>query len=34
MTELQQIKQLKESGKSIVFVNGCFDLFHIGHLML
>lgn len=32
--ELQQIHRLKEEGKTIVFVNGCFDLFHAGHLAL
>lgn len=32
--ELQQIHRLKEEGKTIVFVNGCFDLFHVGHLSL
>ncbi|MBI2485693.1 MAG: D-glycero-beta-D-manno-heptose-7-phosphate kinase [Deltaproteobacteria bacterium] len=26
--------RLKEEGKRIVFTNGCFDLFHIGHLKL
>ena len=34
MMELQQIHRLKEEGKSIIFVNGCFDLFHVGHLSL
>ena len=34
MMELQQIHRLKEKGKSIIFVNGCFDLFHVGHLSL
>jgi D-beta-D-heptose 7-phosphate kinase/D-beta-D-heptose 1-phosphate adenosyltransferase len=26
--------RLREDGKRIVFTNGCFDLFHIGHLKL
>ena len=26
------VKDLKEKGKKIVFTNGCFDLFHVGHL--
>lgn len=30
--EMQQIAQeLRESGKRIVFTNGCFDVLHIGH---
>ena len=29
-----QIKQLKEWQKKIVFTNGCFDLLHKGHLDL
>tara|TARA_Y100001968_G_scaffold332234_1_gene389597 strand:+ start:3021 stop:3506 length:486 start_codon:yes stop_codon:yes gene_type:complete len=28
------INQWKELGKSIVFTNGCFDIFHYGHLHL
>jgi D-beta-D-heptose 7-phosphate kinase/D-beta-D-heptose 1-phosphate adenosyltransferase len=28
------IPRLKANGKKIVFTNGCFDLFHIGHLKL
>jgi len=32
LDELQdKIKILKETGKTIVFTNGCFDLLHIGH---
>ena len=31
--DLQRIlENLKANGKRIVFTNGCFDLFHIGHL--
>ncbi|MBU0686750.1 MAG: D-glycero-beta-D-manno-heptose-7-phosphate kinase [Candidatus Margulisbacteria bacterium] len=26
------VNQLKESGKTIVFTNGCFDLLHLGHV--
>lgn len=26
------VNDLKEKGKKIVFTNGCFDLFHVGHL--
>ncbi|MER3447688.1 MAG: bifunctional heptose 7-phosphate kinase/heptose 1-phosphate adenyltransferase [Candidatus Dadabacteria bacterium] len=28
------VSRLKTNGKRIVFTNGCFDLFHIGHLRL
>lgn len=33
-TELNEIKNFKEnnSGKKIVFTNGCFDILHRGHL--
>jgi rfaE bifunctional protein nucleotidyltransferase chain/domain len=32
LAELKQIVlELKEQGKRIVFTNGCFDLFHVGH---
>ncbi len=33
-TLLATVSQLKAKGKRIVFTNGCFDLFHIGHLKL
>ncbi len=26
------IRRLRDEGKRIVFTNGCFDLFHVGHL--
>lgn len=26
------IKDLKASGKKVVFTNGCFDILHVGHL--
>ncbi len=26
------VKKLKESGKKVVFTNGCFDLIHVGHI--
>jgi len=29
---LQTIQNLRESGKSIVFTNGCFDILHVGHV--
>ena len=29
---LQQIRQWRAEGKSIVFTNGCFDLLHPGHI--
>ncbi len=32
MTEIEQIRKLKKSGKTIVFTNGCFDILHVGHL--
>lgn len=28
---LQQIKDWKEAGETIVFTNGCFDILHLGH---
>ena len=28
----EKLRELKESGKSIVFTNGCFDLLHPGHI--
>jgi len=31
---LQQVKQWKAAGEKIVFTNGCFDVFHYGHLQL
>lgn len=33
-TLLQQVEQWHFSGHRIVFTNGCFDLFHVGHLTL
>jgi rfaE bifunctional protein nucleotidyltransferase chain/domain len=34
-TQIKQIvEQLKNSGRKIVFTNGCFDILHIGHLEL
>jgi len=33
-TLLLTASQLKSAGKKIVFTNGCFDLFHTGHLHL
>ncbi|HGY11154.1 MAG TPA: D-glycero-beta-D-manno-heptose 1-phosphate adenylyltransferase, partial [Desulfobacterales bacterium] len=34
--ELKDIKakvaEIKESGKKIVFTNGCFDILHVGHV--
>jgi len=32
LKQLQDIKAKKKDHKKIVFTNGCFDLFHIGHL--
>jgi len=29
---LQNITNLKSSGKKIVFTNGCFDIIHVGHI--
>ncbi len=26
------IKNLKKTGKTVVFANGCFDLIHVGHI--
>jgi len=26
------VRQLHESGKTVVFANGCFDLIHVGHV--
>ena len=31
-TLLGRISELKESGKKIVFTNGCFDILHVGHI--
>ncbi len=28
------IKKLKQSGETIVFTNGCFDILHLGHIKL
>ncbi len=30
-SEISTIKELKATGKQIVFTNGCFDILHIGH---
>jgi D-glycero-beta-D-manno-heptose 1-phosphate adenylyltransferase len=33
VSELKQIVQrLRESGRKVVFANGCFDLIHVGHV--
>lgn len=32
LKQLQNIRAKKKDSKKIVFTNGCFDLFHIGHL--
>lgn len=32
MTKINELKSLKESGKKIVFTNGCFDILHTGHV--
>lgn len=29
---VQTLKVLRESGKQIVFTNGCFDILHVGHV--
>lgn len=29
-----KIREAKESGRQVVFTNGCFDLLHIGHIQL
>lgn len=29
---MEWLEQAKQSGKTIVFTNGCFDLLHVGHL--
>ncbi len=29
---VQKISTLRESGRTIVFTNGCFDLLHVGHV--
>ncbi|NLX04445.1 MAG: adenylyltransferase/cytidyltransferase family protein [Phycisphaerae bacterium] len=29
---LERIETLKREGKRVVFANGCFDLFHVGHI--
>jgi D-glycero-beta-D-manno-heptose 1-phosphate adenylyltransferase len=31
---ISYVKQLKKQGKTIVTVNGCFDILHLGHLRL
>ncbi len=31
---LKRVEQLKSKGKTVVFTNGCFDLFHAGHVRL
>jgi len=30
----QTVRRLKRQGRRIVFTNGCFDLLHVGHVML
>lgn len=32
MTKINELISLKESGKKIVFTNGCFDILHTGHV--
>ncbi|MCD6460192.1 adenylyltransferase/cytidyltransferase family protein [bacterium] len=33
ISELKQITgELKKSGKTVVFTNGCFDILHVGHI--
>ena len=29
---IQRVKDLRKSGKQIVFTNGCFDILHVGHV--
>ena len=29
---VQRVNELRSEGAAIVFANGCFDLFHVGHL--
>jgi D-beta-D-heptose 7-phosphate kinase/D-beta-D-heptose 1-phosphate adenosyltransferase len=29
---IQMLKDLRKSGKQIVFTNGCFDILHVGHV--
>jgi D-beta-D-heptose 7-phosphate kinase/D-beta-D-heptose 1-phosphate adenosyltransferase len=29
---IQVVKQLRKTGSSIVFTNGCFDILHVGHV--
>lgn len=29
---VQKLNESRESGKSIVFTNGCFDILHVGHV--
>jgi len=29
---IQKVKNLRKSGKQIVFTNGCFDILHVGHV--
>lgn len=31
---LREIEKYKADGKKIVFTNGCFDIFHAGHVLL
>jgi len=31
---IDKVRRWKESGKKIVFTNGCFDIFHAGHIHL
>ena len=30
----QRVRELRESGKKVVFTNGCFDILHAGHVDL
>ncbi len=29
---IQMVKDLRKSGKQIIFTNGCFDILHVGHV--
>src|SRR6059058_181751 len=29
---IRQVAAARESGRTVVLANGCFDLFHVGHL--
>src|SRR5258706_10456993 len=30
----QRVRELRQSGKNVVFTNGCFDILHAGHVDL